>query len=178
MKSQEQQPDAFTFTSKILLLLNVPMVFATFGFGVSSINVSHKYEAYGTLGSCNISTFNSIFIANAVLDLLFGAVLCTLMTYGAASTDNHKLDRMLKRIVSTLRGAHSLIFSLALMMTLTYFLFTSSCKTSFDEFYLDVYYFVIVYWSCLGFSVICSIFCFIIVKISGRRRQELEQHEE
>jgi hypothetical protein len=111
----------------VSLAYNVPMVVATFAFGVASVYLHSKYNTYAPTQTCDIKTLDNFMIANATLDLAIGAVLCVILTYGVASTKNEALEYVSGPLINTLRPLYSLIPSLALMIGLTVVFFRSGC---------------------------------------------------
>lgn len=103
------------------------MVFVTFGFGVASLNLSDKFEDLQSTDVCPVSQLTKLMIVNAVFDMIAGAVLCTLMAYGVASTAGDFLDRMMRKVVIVFRCLYSLLPSLIVMSTISYLLLSNYC---------------------------------------------------
>jgi uncharacterized protein YacL len=107
------------------------MVVATFSFGVASVYMHSKYSTYADTSTCNTGMLTNFMIANAVLDLTIGAILCIILTYGVASTRNEALENVAGKVINILRPAYSLVPSLGLMIGLTIVFFRSSCVSTF-----------------------------------------------
>lgn len=116
--------------SKVSLLLNVPLIFGTFSFGLWGIHINYAYYNSSVQGSCNLSYIVYLITIDSVIAVFIAAFFCVLISYAIVSTRMNKLDFIMTILINILRPGYSLLLSAGLVIAAAVYYYKGQCVSN------------------------------------------------